>query len=105
MSIKKGKKQVYKVVTHKNGCMDLGRHSVPIECYVEKPPLKPKKSIKKMERKEKDEELTLKPEDYIVFAGGLKISNVGESLITFALPNKYTVSPLIVTESINPSSN
>jgi len=47
----------------------------------------------------KKRELTLAPQDYIVFAGGLKIENVGESVISFIPPQKYTTKPFVVTSS------
>lgn len=43
----------------------------------------------------KKETLILKPHDYIVFNGGLKIENISEDLVMeVELPNSYTVTPL-----------
>lgn len=45
----------------------------------------------------KQQILTLRPKDYIVFNGGLKIENTSEDLVMeVELPNRYTVSPLEV---------
>lgn len=49
----------------------------------------------------KDNTLTLKPEDYIVFQGGLKIENVGKHLITFDLPENYIIDPFETKLEVN----
>lgn len=42
-----------------------------------------------------NQDLTLKPGDYIVYNGGLKIENVGTDLITFEAMQSYRTSPYI----------
>ena len=47
------------------------------------------------ERKMKKQEITLNPNDYIVFNGGLKIENISsDNCITLELPEEYTIKPL-----------
>jgi len=46
-------------------------------------------------KKTKGERLILKPKDYIVFNGGLKIENTSEdNVIEVEMPSEYTVSKL-----------
>lgn len=52
-----------------------------------------------------NEKLTLKPQDYIVFNGGLKIENISEkNCIELELPNKYTITPMKYTQLSTPTS-
>jgi hypothetical protein len=51
------------------------------------------------------EKLRLKPGDYIVFSGGLKIENISlDHSIEFELPEKYSTHPYeTVVATINPT--
>ena len=52
------------------------------------------------------EKLTMKPNDYIVFNGGLKIENISvDNVITVELPETYTVEPLVVEYSPTPTTD
>jgi hypothetical protein len=42
------------------------------------------------EKAKEESELTLKPGDYFVFRPGLKIENVGKSVINFKIPSVFT---------------
>lgn len=57
-------------------------------------------------QKQKKNTLTLKPEDKLILAGGLKIENISKDLIiTFDLPERYETRPLIsVQRSVEDSS-
>lgn len=53
-----------------------------------------------MTNKTKKEKLSLAPNDYIVFSGGLKIENISpDMLIEVELPRNYKVSPMKITQS------
>ncbi len=42
--------------------------------------------------------LTLRPNDYIVYSGGLKIENTSKDLlIELEVPESYKVSPMVIT--------